>query len=336
MNENQNDNTAVAVPGANAQAMMPKGNASTMVAQTREMAEAIGQMQMAKAFPRDVVAARDRILNACTRPKLAESACYTYVRGGTEVTGPSIRLAEMLAQAWGNVTFGIRELEQRNGESTCEAFAWDMETNARQTKVFQVPHIRYTRAGARRLTDPRDIYELVANNGARRLRACILGIIPGDIVEEAVEACDVTNNTKSEVTPERIKDMTAKFEEYGVTAAQIEKRIQCHLAAMRPAQMANLGKIYNSIKDGMSKPEDWFPPEAAATGPTGETPQKAPNTLRDALGVKGGGDAGAKPADAPQAAVGGSGAKKAKKDAGKKDGGLFEAADAEGDSDIPY
>lgn len=335
MNENQNENTAVSVSGANAPAMLPKGNASTMVAQTREMAEAIGQMQMAKAFPRDVVAARDRILNACTRPKLAESACYTYVRGGTEVTGPSIRLAEMLAQAWGNVTFGIRELEQRNGESTCEAFAWDMETNARQTKVFQVPHIRYTRAGARRLTDPRDIYELVANNGARRLRACILGIIPGDIVEEAVEACDVTNNTKSEVTPERIKDMTAKFEEYGVTAAQIEKRIQCHLAAMRPAQMANLGKIYNSIKDGMSKPEDWFPPEAAV-GPTGETPQKAPNTLRDALGVGGGGDAKGKDMDAPQDAVGGSGAKKAKKDAGKKDGGLSEAADAEGDSDIPY
>lgn len=334
MSENSSDNsTAVVAAGMSAPAIMPKGNASTMVAQTREMAEAIGQMQMAKAFPRDVVAARDRILNACTRPKLAESACYTYVRGGTEVTGPSIRLAEMLAREYGNITFGIRELEQRNGESTCEAFAWDMETNARQTKVFQVPHIRYTRAGARRLTDPRDIYELVANNGARRLRACILGIIPGDIVEEAVEACDATINTRFEVTQDRIKDMVGKFEGFGVTAAQLEKRIQCHLAAMRPAQMANLGKIYNSIKDGMSKPEDWFPQEAAV-GPTGETPQKAANTLRDALGVGGGGDAGTNTTDAPQAAVGGSGAKKAKKSADKGGSGLFDAA--EGDSDIPY
>ena len=287
--------------------MIPRGNASTMVAQTREMAEAMCAMQMAKMFPRDVVAARDRILNSCTRPQLAETACYTYARGGTEVTGPSIRLAEMLAQNWGNMTFGIRELEQRNGESTCEAFAWDMETNARQTKVFQVPHIRYTRQGAKPLTDPRDIYELVANNGARRLRACILGIIPGDIVEEAVAACDITMKTKFEVTPERVKAMVEKFAEYGVKAEQIERRIQCHLEAMKPAQMANLGKIYNSLKDGMSKPDDWFQKEE--TGPTGgEAPQNAQdggkNALRGVLGLKKGKDAPGEPKGADRLSEG--------------------------------
>lgn len=313
-NEMTTTATAEIVPsGAQPTAMIPRGNASTMVAQTREMAEAIGQMQMAKAFPRDVVAARDRILNACTRPRLAETACYTYARGGTEVTGPSIRLAEMLAQNWGNITFGIRELEQRNGESTCEAFAWDMETNSRQTKVFQVPHIRYTRQGAKRLTDPRDIYELVANNGARRLRACILGVIPGDVVEEAVEACDATLNTKFAVTAERVKSLVEKFAEYGVTPAQIEKRIQCHLDAMKPAQMANLGKVYNSLKDGMSKPEDWFEAEArGATGPA--TPQSAPKAAKDALRAKlgVGADKDAhKTSDAPQGGKSASGEKPA-------------------------
>lgn len=262
-------------------ALTPRGNAAAMVAQSREMAEAVASMQMAKMCPRDIVASRDRILNACTRPKLAETACYTYARGGTDVTGPSIRLAEMLAQNWGNMTFGIRELEQRNGESTCEAFAWDMETNARQTKVFQVRHIRHTRQGDKALTDPRDIYELVANNGARRLRACILGIIPGDIVEEAVAACDLTLKTKFEVTPERIKALTEKFAEYKVTTEQIEKRIQCRIQAMKPAQMASLGKIYNSLKDGMSKPEDWF----EATPAADEPPKTAKKTLRDAIGI---------------------------------------------------
>ena len=310
---------AVVPSGAQTPAMMPTGNASTMVAQTREMAEAIGQMQMAKAFPRDVVAARDRILNACTRPRLAETACYTYARSGTEVTGPSIRLAEMLAQNWGNITFGIRELEQRNGESTCEAFAWDMETNSRQTKVFQVPHIRYTRQGAKRLTDPRDIYELVANNGARRLRACILGVIPGDVVEEAVEACDATLNTKFAVTAERVKSLVEKFAEYGVTPAQIERRIQCHLDAMKPAQMANLGKVYNSLKDGMSKPEDWFEAEArGATGPA--TPHNAPKAAKDALRAKlgvGTDNEPPKAEDAPQGAEAASKAKPAEKPAAK-------------------
>ena len=197
------------------------------------------------------------------------------------MTGPSIRLAEMLAQNWGNMTFGVRELEQRNGESTCEAFAWDMETNARQTKVFQVRHIRHTRQGDKALTDPRDIYELVANNGARRLRACILGVIPGDIVEEAVQACDLTLKTKFKVTPERIKALTEKFAEYKVTTEQIENRIQRRIQAMEPAQMASLGKIYNSLKDGMSKPEDWFETTPAAAEP----PKAEKKTLRGALGI---------------------------------------------------
>lgn len=298
-----NNEIQVSQPSAPSAGIVPKGNAATMVAQTREMAEAIASMQMAKMCPRDVVAARDRILNACTRPKLAVGACYTYNRGGTDVTGPSIRLAEMLAQNWGNMSFGIRELEQRNGESTCEAFAWDMETNARQTKVFQVPHIRHKKSGDVRLTDPREIYELVANNGARRLRACILGIIPGDIVEEAVEACDTTMATKFEVTPERLKKMLEVFAGCGVTKEQIEARVQCHLEAIKPAQLANLGKILNSIKDGMSKAEDWFerPAEAAPSADAA----KPKRSLRDALKVarpapSGGTDGGGAAPDAPE------------------------------------
>ena len=41
--------------------------------------------------------AMDKILQACTRPSLAEGALYSYSRGGSEITGPSIRLAEVAA-----------------------------------------------------------------------------------------------------------------------------------------------------------------------------------------------------------------------------------------------
>lgn len=266
--------------------VLPRGNAATIVAQTREMAEAMASAQMAKLFPRDVVAARDRILNTCARPKLAEVACYTYARGGADVTGPSIRLAEALAQNWGNLCYGVRELEQRNGESTCEAFAWDVETNTRQTKVFQVPHIRHTKRGDTLLTDPRDIYELVANQGARRLRACILGIIPGDIVDEAVKQCEVTLKTKCEITPERLKSLVEMFKDFGVTKEQLEKRVQCRIDAIKPAQMVALGKIYNSLKDGMSKAEDWFEKEDAAPAEEAQKPASGVNKLRGALGLK--------------------------------------------------
>lgn len=246
-----------------------KEGASNAVAEAgvqREVAEVQAAMVIAKRFPRDQLDAMDRILNACTRPGLAEQALYEYAKGGSNVTGPSIRLAEALAQSWGNMQFGIRELEQRGGESTVEAFAWDVETNTRQTKVFQVPHIRHTKRGTYKLEDPREIYELVANQGARRLRACILGVIPGDVIDAAVRQCEVTMNTTADTSPDQVKAMVAKFAEFGVTAQQIEKRIQRRLDAITPAAVANLRKVYNSLRDGMSQPSDWFDVEAPADG----------------------------------------------------------------------
>lgn len=267
-------NAAVDSPAANpfgSQSVAARqSEALVAVEQQRAIAETQGAMVIAKKFPRDPVAAMDRILNACSRPSLAESALYTYSRGGTDITGPSIRMAEALAQNWGNLQFGIRELEQRAGESTVEAFAWDVETNTKQVKVFQVKHERHTKKGAYALTDPRDVYELTANQGARRLRACILGVIPGDVVEAAVRQCEVTLNTKAEVTPERLKALVEKFADYGVTQAQIEKRIQRRLDAITPAQMVSLGKVYNSLKDGMSQAADWFEMEAPPDGADGD------------------------------------------------------------------
>lgn len=225
----------------------------------RAAQEVQAKLVIAKKFPRDPIAAMDRITNACTRPTLAQGALYSYNRGGTEVTGPSIRLAEAMAQSWGNIDFGIRELSSANGMSSVEAFAWDMETNTRQSKVFQVPHVRYTRnSGVKQLVDPRDIYEQVANQGARRLRACILGVIPGDVTEAAVEQCSITQAAHVDTSPEAREKLLTIFQKYGVTKEMIEARIQRRLDSIQPAQMQSLLNIALSIKDGMSKAQDWF------------------------------------------------------------------------------
>lgn len=229
-------------------------------ASAREMHEIQSAMTIAKKFPRDLIAVRERIKEACTRVKLAEGALYQYSRGGTLISGPSIRLAEVLAQCFDNIDFGIRELEQRDGYSVVEAYCWDIERNVKQRKTFQVKHHRDTRNGGYALTDSRDIYELVANNGARRLRACILGVIPGDIQDEAVEACNATLKTEVEITDDTIKKMLDKFSEIGVTRQQIEAKIQCRIDSIRPGQFVRLRGIYSSINDGMSDPGDWFDP----------------------------------------------------------------------------
>lgn len=257
-------------------------NALVDVEQQRSLAEVQGAIILAKRFPRNQIEAMDRILVSCQRQGLAEQAVYEYSRGGSAISGPSIRLAEAIAQAWGNLQFGIKELEQRNGESTVQAYAWDMENNTRQEKTFQVRHERTTKAkGKYRLEDSRDIYELVANQGARRLRACILGVIPGDVIEAAVSQCEKTMKAKADTSPEAIKKLLAGFEAFRVTKEQIEKRIQRHIDAITPAQIVALRKIYISLKDGMSSTADWF--EQSPEQGEAEKPKAGSEAMKDKL-----------------------------------------------------
>ena len=95
--------------------------------------------------------------------------------------------------------------------------------------------------------------------GARRLRACILGIIPGDIVDAAVAKCeDTLIKGDSKPIEDRVRDMLSRFKEIEISQELIEKRLQHKTTAIVRSQLVELGKIYNSIKDGMSKRSDWF------------------------------------------------------------------------------
>lgn len=235
-----------------------KDTALQETSEARAVAEVQASYVIAKKFPRNQHECYIQIMEACKRPMLAEKSMYAYPRGGQMVKGPSIRLAEAMAQSWGNLDCGVREISQSNGVSVAEAYAIDLQTNTRITKVFHVPHTRHTKKGVTRLTDSRDIYELVANQGARRLRACILGIIPGDVIEAAVERCARTLESDETPITEQIKKMVMAFDELGVKVEHLEKRLGHNLDATIPHEIVTLKSIYRSIKDGMAKREDFF------------------------------------------------------------------------------
>lgn len=226
----------------------------------REMAEVQSQIFLAKQFPRNEVQAEMKIMDACKRLSLAETAIYQYPRGGQKVIGPSIRLAETVARYWGNINFGIKELEQNDGESTMLAYAWDMETNTRQEKLFQVKHQRYAHGKMNDITDPRDIYELTANYGSRRLRACILGVIPGDVIEKAVEVCQHTLQTgyQEPLKDRLIKGLAYLKDNYGITQEMVEESFGYSLESFTEQDFLKLRSINQSLKDGMAAREDFF------------------------------------------------------------------------------
>lgn len=267
-----------------AQGMLPAQSRSGGAIADRAVAEIQAQVFMAKQFPRDENQARARILRSCQRPGLASKAIYTYPKGGQRVSGPSIRLAEAIAQAWGNLDFNTVILEQRENESVCLSYCWDVETNTRASRSFIVPHKISTKHGEKVLTDPREIYELAANQGARRLRACILSIIPGDIVDEAIEACNVTlSGGNKRPLLDRLRELTDRFMTYySVPLSSIERYFGYPLDSFTEMDGVTLAGIYTALRDGASSREDYFQLPKLAGGEddapsekTAEGPKKA-------------------------------------------------------------
>ena len=241
----------------------------TEMAVGRQAQEVQAAMVIAKRFPRDEYEAMGRIMKACKRKTLAEQASYTYPKGGQIVTGPSIRLAEAIAQGWGNIDYGIIELDQKDGKSEMMAYAWDLETNTRSTKIFTVAHVRDTKKGSKVLTDGRDIYELSANMGARRMRACILAVIPGDVVDVAEEECKKTlAGAHKEPLEDRLRSMLQAFdEEFSVDKTMIEKYMGYVITRFSEQDFVKLRGVFKALRDGMAKREGLFRSEnSASTG----------------------------------------------------------------------
>jgi len=227
------------------------------VEQARAIAEVQAAMYIAKNNPRDVLMAWQKIIKACKRPALAESASYYYKRGSTAVTGVSIRLAEVLAQNWGNMTYGFRELSRDNTSSEVEAFAWDLETNTKAVRQFQIKHWRDTNQGGYQLREERDKYELIANQAQRRVRACILEIIPGDIIDSAELECKRTVEEAGDFDERKAKLIKA-LAALNITVEMIEARLEHSIAAMIPQELVGLNQIGRSITDKVAQVEEFF------------------------------------------------------------------------------
>lgn len=81
--------------------------------ESKELSEIKGKMFLARQFPRDPEYSLQAALRECQRKELAETAQYEYPKGDSVVNGPSIRLVEVLARHWGNITSGVDEIDAK-------------------------------------------------------------------------------------------------------------------------------------------------------------------------------------------------------------------------------
>lgn len=240
----------------------PVPNQMAAYQESKELSEIKGKMFLARQFPRDQEYALSLALRECERKELAESAMYEFPRGDSVVKGPSIRLVEVLARHWGNIMSGVTEVDSDGQTTTIKCFAWDLETNTSDEKTFAVKHERSVKSGTKRLTDERDIYEMVANKGARRKRACLLAVLPGWYVDAAVKACEKTladSLTAGQSMEEVVAKMVEAYASFGITPEQLAEKVgKPDVSKLSKSDVVKLRNLYSAIKDGFVKAGDAF------------------------------------------------------------------------------
>jgi hypothetical protein len=244
---------------------------ATAVEQARAVAEVQARVVVAQQCPRSTESAVKAMREACAQMHLAERAFYAYPRGKDDngktitVSGPSVHLARELARVWGNCEYSVNELrrDDKAGQSEMLAYAWDLETNTRNSAVFIVPHFRDRKGGPVQLTEMRDVYENNANNGARRVREAIFNVLPVWFTEEAKDLCAKTlAGGGGKPMPQRRADAIDAFEKIGVRIGQLEDRLGAKAADWTPQDIAQLHILITSIRRNEVRKEEAFPAEA--------------------------------------------------------------------------
>ncbi len=258
-------------------ARAPKGelqtNASTQMA--RSLVECAYIIALKR--PRSTQQARQTILDHCKRHSFAEKALYTRPVSKTEdITGPSIRLAEICLQAWGNMRVESTTIHEDDSMRMLKIGVIDLETNCTVTKDVTVEKTierKWTPKGAnvlgeRQNTKGEKLYILEATPSdmtmkqnreeSRVIRNAVLRLIPEDIIQDAVSQVEETLQADLEKNKEeQLKRVIDGFAELGVKVKELESYLGHELTGIQVKELLELRKIYTTIKEGEASWRDF-------------------------------------------------------------------------------
>lgn len=277
--------------------------ASTALA---EQAKAAVQARyiMAMQRPRDLFQVREKLLADCKRPLFAEKAIYNKPIG-KGVEGPSIRMAEAASRAMTNVFTDVFAVYDDSSKRIVRVCSSDLEANVTYSKDVTVNKTIERRAQlegrkilSQRINSKGDTtYTFEATDdeildrenalASKAMRTCLLRLVPGDILEEAISACYATMENKDAADPAAArKGMCDAFADMGVPVAALVEYLGHTIELTTAAEMKTLRGLFNALKDGETT---WAQAiEAKGNKPAEKTPAPEtktavkPQTLGDA------------------------------------------------------
>lgn len=226
----------------------------------RAVAETRTALTLAKEFPRDIEEFESKVKAMCSDPSFAEKAVFKRPMGSSVIEGPSIRLAEALAVAYGNIDYGMKILNQTKMHTDYEVVCFDKEANIRVVRQGRVSHWRQVkkhRDGGYNETRPNMIADMVNADAAKKMRNCILQVIPRPYIDMALEQCqkavlgDIKNFDRDR--------MLKAFSGLGVEESDIGKKY--NIKSLSNEDILELKRDFYAIKEEGVPAEEVFPKE---------------------------------------------------------------------------
>ncbi len=237
------------------------------------------QIETARKYPRNITrCVEDSIAVATMDLKTANLCTYSVVSQGNSVTGPSVNLARILFQEWGNIRLEKKVVEITDRQIVSECMCYDLQKNIvvkvqvrRSIMEFAEINRTWVRMSEDMITTTGNAANAIAERNA------VFQIIPRQVVDKVYEAAKnmITGDLSSEekllskrkevfgrlrdkykVTEEEILQAIGKASMSDVKAKDIVILIGIETAIKGGDTTVNFAFKKNSINQGKAKKEE--------------------------------------------------------------------------------
>lgn len=221
------------------------------------------QIATAKQYPRNVYRVRENIIAIASMDEDTARSCgYALPRDGKNIQGPSVHLARIVAQQYGNIRIDskVTDIDKTHvtGQSTCI----DLENNVGiRVEVKR----RITAKNGNRFSE--DMIVVTGNAAVSiALRNSVFNVVPKPFIDAGYRAAqekiigDVSDETKLLAKRKKTLDEFAKS--YGVDEQAVLKTLGLReVTQIKADEIKILVGLWQAIKDGDTTVDDTFYPE---------------------------------------------------------------------------
>ena len=231
---------------------------SVDVIQAIDRAEIDVQIATAKQYPRDVA----KVLNIIRTygqmdVETAQECFYSLARGANPIEGLSVRFAEIVAGAWGNLRVATRIIGNDGKTITAQGIAHDLETNLAVSVEVK-----------RRITDKygktySEDMQVVTGNAASAIayRNAVLKVVPKAVTKRVTDEIKAVAMGSTQDIESRRKAMLKYIKDKGIKITQEQILFYCGVSTIENIDnqmLFNLRGAINAINEGSSTVEELF------------------------------------------------------------------------------